>query len=314
MFALEHSHGEQRIVGVRTTTPGSGRARRSPACHLVAGLVWLAAWGGCAREVPTTAPPTRLFDPLSYRSPPGPREAFGSRDARARTYLHRQGSLAVQVLTRSGSSPRMLVTFPTGERAIGVWFLAAPEDTELYAGAAADEALLAAGGGLVAVRREQGQYPLDGVRGTLKTNATRLSTEQVLLGSSSAPSDYEAGVCLEDAARFPELHRARFELDRQRNALRVRRDPSGGEPALELLLVGVEGTRIELLERSEPSRPSCPLAPGTSQPLIAMTNDAGITVEFVALTSTAPPGGDDAPVDAELPETEQGAPLPAPAP
>jgi hypothetical protein len=62
------------------------------------------------------------------------------------------------------------------------------------------------------------------VRGTLKSNAARLSTELVLLGSSGMLRDYARGVCLEEAERFPGARNERFELDAERNALRISRE------------------------------------------------------------------------------------------
>ncbi len=99
--------------------------------------------------------------------------------------------------------------------------------------------------GSVALQRDQGRHPLYGVRGTLKSIAMRLSTELVLLGSSSSLRDYAGGACLEDAARFPEFRNESSQLDIDRNAQRVRHERAG-EPSLELLLVGTRGTRLAL--------------------------------------------------------------------
>lgn len=237
---------------------------RCPNSPAGAGLLWLATWAGCGPSVTTAPPPSRLFDPLAYHSLPGPTSASGVHDGATRRYEHRRASLVANVLMRSGERPQLVFAFPPSDAVIGIWFSPAPAQTQLYAGAAGEEPL-EAGGGLVAVRREPGEHALHGVRGTLRSDATRLSTEFVLLGGSDAASDYDR-VCLEDPARFPELNQVRFELDAERDALRVRREPSGSAPALELLLVGKEGTRITLRERGEAPRPACPLPPGQIQP------------------------------------------------
>jgi hypothetical protein len=70
---------------------------------LVCGL-WLAA---CSADS-GTLPSPRLFDPLSYRSLPGPEHAFGVRDGSLRSYFHREGPLAASVLVQCGSARRAL--------------------------------------------------------------------------------------------------------------------------------------------------------------------------------------------------------------
>lgn len=247
----------------------------------------LAACTSGESNVPTPEPPSRLFDPLAYRSLPDPPRASGVRDGLLRSYVHRQGPLLVHMLARSGPRPALIATFPRSERGIGIWFQPAPEGTELYAGAAAGDAELAAGGGLVAVLRDEGQYTLEGVRGTLKSDAGRLSTELVLLGSAGALRDYGGRVCLEDAARFSDARDERFELDAERNALRIHRDSTDGEPALELLLVGTGGTRIALHERRERPPPAPAIAPAHGQPIVVLSNRSGVELEFIALESAA---------------------------
>jgi hypothetical protein len=99
-------------------------------------------------------------------------------------------------------------------------------------------------------------------------------------------------VCLEDAGWFPELRNERFELDAERSALRVRREGRGPEPWLELLLTGMGGTHIALREREAAPRESCPLTPGAGQPIVELTNDASIEVQFLALASDEAPAAD----------------------
>jgi hypothetical protein len=269
----------------------SNRYLRRVACCLS-----LAACGGGSgpQSVQTALPPPRLFDPLSYESLPGPERAFGVREGLLRSYFYRQRPLVVNVLARSGSSPYLITRFSGHDSGIGVWFLPAPAGTELYAGTAPDAEPLAAGGGLLGVRRDEGEHWLYGVRGTLKSNATRLSTELVLLGRARTLRDYAEGMCLEDAGRFPELRNEHFELDAERSALRVNTDGHGVQPSLELLLMGMGGTRVALRERDSAARPSCPSGPGSGQPIIELTNDAGIELQFVALVSDEAPAADEA--------------------
>jgi hypothetical protein len=47
-------------------------------------------------------PAARLFDPLAYRSLPGPERSFGVSEGLVRSYFHRQGPVAVNALVRSG--------------------------------------------------------------------------------------------------------------------------------------------------------------------------------------------------------------------
>jgi hypothetical protein len=52
------------------------------------------------------------------------------------------------------------------------------------------------------------------------------------------------------------------------------------------------GTRVALRERPGAARPSCPLAPGAGQPIIELSNAAGVELQFIALASddAAAPG------------------------
>jgi hypothetical protein len=266
---------------------------------------WLAACSSGESNVPTPEPPSRLFDPLAYQSLPGAPRASGVRDGLLRSYVHRQGPLLMQLLARSGSSPAFIATFPRSDRGIGIWFQRAPESTQLYAGAASGAEALAAGGELVAVLRDEGQHRLEGVRGTLKSDAVRLSTELVLLGSAGAVRDYGGKVCLEDGARFPGVRDEQFELDAERNALRIHRGDSGSAPELELLLIGTHGTRIHLHARRERARPAHSTGAPQSQPIIVLTNRSGIELEFIALASeaTATATIDDAPAGVRSPSS-----------
>jgi hypothetical protein len=202
-----------------------------------------------------------------------------------RNYFYREGAAAVHLSTRSGTSPRILAAFPAGDQGIGVWFLPAPEGTELFAGKQAGA--LAAGGGLTALVRDGGKHPLRGVRATLKSSATRLTTALVLLGSARTLRDYGQGLCLEDATKFPELRNESFELDAEQGVLRIRRTQIGGEHSMELLLAGLSGTTITLAPREQASRPECALGQA-EQVKVEIANDAGIELQLIALSSEEP--------------------------
>jgi hypothetical protein len=262
--------------------------RSSMSARPLAGLLLLVSGLACqsGRPSATPAPPTSVFDPLSYGAPSAPRLAFGLQDGPLRNYFFREGPAAVHLSTRSGSSPRIIAAFPANNQGIGVWFLPAPDGTELFAGKAADA--FSAGGGLSALVRDGGAHPLHGVRATLKSSATRLSTALVLLGNVRTLRDYGSGMCLEDAAQFPELRNESFELDAEQGILRIRRQQIGGEHSMELLLAGLSGTTITLEPREAGPRPACPLGQGKAQQVITISNDAGIELQLMALASDEP--------------------------
>ena len=99
-----------------------------------------------------TVNPGDPTDPALFTTPKGEEIAFGVQAGNLRNYFHRQGPSAVHLITRSGAAPRIVAGFPANNQGIGIWFEAAADDTQLWAGAD-DQSDLAAGGGLLAVTR-----------------------------------------------------------------------------------------------------------------------------------------------------------------
>jgi hypothetical protein len=251
------------------------------------GLLSLVVGLGCQRAAsPAPAPPASVFDPLAYDAPSAPRLAFGVSEGPQRDYFYREGPSAVHLSLRSGASPRLLAAFPANDQGIGVWFSSPSGTAELFAGKTPDA--LPSGGGLTALTRDGGQHALHGVRAILKSSATRLSTDLVLLGSVRTLRDYGEGLCLEDATKFPELRNEKVELDEANGVLRIRREQIGGGHSMELLLAGLSGTSIKLRSREVAARSKCPLAPGGGQQVVDMSNDAGIELQLIALSDEEP--------------------------
>jgi hypothetical protein len=281
--------------------------------------LWLVAACGGGQRAPSAAgaalPASDPFDANSSAAPAGERLAFGMRDGAIRNYFVRQGPVAVHLLARSGPHPRVLAAFPAENQGIGVWFLPSdPADgsLELSAGPAPDSEPSSTGGELEPVVYERGERDARGVRATLKSTATQLSTQLVLLGNVRTLRDYGYGSCLEDAAAFPALRNETIEPGPAANTLRIRRQQIDGH-SLELWLAGRAGTTLTLRERTAPPRAECPL-PGGGQPLIELTAPAGIELELIALAddepltpidarhllpaSSSPASSSDAPADA----------------
>src|ERR1041384_2296312 len=105
-------------------------------------------------------------DPSQFATPTGEVLAFGVKEGNIRNYFHRQGPAAVHLLTRSGSDPRIIAAFPANNQGIGLWFTNSGTSTELWAGADAD-ADLTAGGGALAVERDEGSRNMYGARATV---------------------------------------------------------------------------------------------------------------------------------------------------
>jgi hypothetical protein len=255
------------------------------------GLLLVAACGGGQRapsDVGSALPAPDPFDAGSA-PPAGETLAFGMRDGDIRNYFVRQGPVAAHVLTRSGARPRMIAAFPAENQGIGVWFLAsgaAGASAELSAGSAPDSDPLATGGELEPLVYERGERDLRGVRLTLKSTATQLSTELVLLGNVRTLRDYGYGSCLEDATAFPALRNETIEPGPAPNTLRIRRESVDGH-SLELWLAGRSGTTLTLRERTAPARTECPL-PNGGQPRIEIAAPDGIELELIALADDEP--------------------------
>src|SRR5262245_57212631 len=103
---------------------------------------------GCGAQGVLGAGEPDPTDPALYSTPPGEVLAFGVKDGNIRNYFRRQGPAAVHLLARSGANPRLIAAFPANNQGIGVWFLDADPETQLWSGEAGDADL--AGGGAVA--------------------------------------------------------------------------------------------------------------------------------------------------------------------
>ncbi len=167
-------------------------------------------------------------DPALYSAPEGEDLAFGVQEGDIRNYFRRQGAAAVHLLTRSGADARIVAAFPANNQGIGIWFSGADEDTQLWAGAA-DESDLAAGGGLEAVVRsdEGAARDLNGVRATVRSDATSPTAYLSVLANVRTVRDYGYGLCLENAEQLPELRNETIELIEEHNVVVIRREQLG---------------------------------------------------------------------------------------
>jgi hypothetical protein len=255
---------------------------------LVPCLWLLAACGGeqrAASDAGAARSASDPFDAASAAAPAGERLAFGVRDGAIRNYFLRQGPVAAHVLARSGPRPRVIAAFPAENQGIGVWFSPADESLQLSAGPAPDSEPSPTGGELEPVVYERGAR---GVRAILKSSATELSTQLVLLGNVRTLRDYGYGTCLEDAAQFPALRNETIEPGPAANTLHIRREQIGGGHSLELWLAGRAGTTLALREQTAAARAECPLPDGSAQPSIELTAPGGIELELIALADDEP--------------------------
>lgn len=255
-------------------------------------ILLLAACAGKNEPVlpPGPPPPPRLFDPLANdpvsrlafegEEPAATRVALDAVDGPLVSRFLQDGPVAAHMLLRSGESPRLIAAFPAGDSGIGLWFRPVSSDTSL--------AFAGEGEALTATTRGSSERALHGVRATVRSNASLLSSELVLLGSARTLRDYAQGECLEDAGRYPALRNETFELDPERAGLRIRRVEIGGAHSMELLLSGLSGTTITLRRRDGSSRPGCKLAEGEGQPVIELAREGGVELSVVALTSDEP--------------------------
>lgn len=150
--------------------------------------------GACGGEGPKVQAdsgpggPDGSIDPTDlalYDTPQGELLAFGVHEGNLRNYFYRQGPVAVHLLTRSGTEPRVIAAFPAGNTGIGLWFEPVAEAVELRVG---DDADLAAGGGLEGLLRKDSQ--LRGVRAVIESDATSLRLERAILANIRTLRDY----------------------------------------------------------------------------------------------------------------------------
>src|SRR6266545_3445752 len=229
-------------------------------------------------------------NPALYSTPSGEKLAFGVKSGDIRNYFHRQGPAAVHLLTRSGAGARLIAGFPANNQGIGVWFLGATADTQLWSGAA-DDADLEAGGAVAAVVREEAPRNLQGVRATVKSDAASLTAYLTMLANVRTLRDYGYGQCLENASQFPDLRNETIELIQEHNVVRVRRVQIGGDHAMELLHKGAEGTTLTVKDQEVPAREACQAtADGEPETVIEIASAGGTGIEFeiIALSDDEP--------------------------
>lgn len=247
----------------------------------------LYALGGLLLAACTSRALREPLDPALYDTPAGETLAFGMAHGQLQNYFLRQGPVALHLITRSGSRPRILFAFPAQNQGIGLWFAPASDDTRLWAGDDQGPASASNAGGLGAVRRPGGgsERPAYGARTTLHSNASQLTMTLGLLANVRTLRDYSSGVCLEEAARFPALRSERIELDAERNRVRLQRVQLGGERTLELTLRGQGDTRLSLREGEVTARTGCA---ATTRTLVDIQSPGAIALEVVALSDEEP--------------------------
>jgi hypothetical protein len=249
---------------------------------MACGLVALAV-SACSSRV--RSDPT---DPHIFITPRGEALAFASQSGRIRNYFERRGPIAAHLLTRSGTSPRIIVAFPAQDQGIGLWFLPASSSTELWLG---DDPSTPSSGELldpVELPAAAGEKFRGGVRATLHVNARQLSVALALLGSVRSLRDYGAGLCLENAAEFPELRNEHIEALSRYGVVRIERELIGGAHRLELLLKGLAGTRLSVRQSMLPARRGCGANSEQPATLIDLAGEREITLELVALSDETP--------------------------
>jgi hypothetical protein len=267
---------------------------------LLGALVAAGLGAGCGDNLalpPDAAPPVTpdagpgAADPTAaslYTAPVGEKLAFGVKEVDLRNYFHRQGTAAVHLLTRSGPDPRIIAAFPANNQGIGLWFNNAGANTQLWAGTDADGDI-ATGGSLTAVVREEGAKDMHGVRATVKSDANTLTAYLALLANVRTLRDFGYGLCLENAAQFPELRNETIELIAAHNVVRIRRAQIGGEYAMELLIKGGAGTTLAVKEQEVPARASCQATAGTAmEKVVEIAGTSGVTFDIIVLSNDEP--------------------------
>jgi hypothetical protein len=235
----------------------------------------------------TTQDPT---DPALYSAPDGEDLAFGVKEGDLRNYFRRKGPAAVHLLTRSGADVRVVAAFPANNQGIGIWFQGAGDDTQLWAGNV-DESDLTSGGGLEAVVRSDDGAARDfnGVRATLRSDATSLTAYLSVLGNVRTVRDFGYGLCLENAEQFPELRNETIEGIPEHNAVVIRREQIGGDYAMEFLIKGAEGTTVSVLEDQVEPREACAATAGDAEEtLVEISGEGGLELEVIALADDEP--------------------------
>jgi hypothetical protein len=136
--------------------------------------LWLLASIGTATFISCST--TRTRNQPGPASPPQPAAkpqetlAFKIVEGEMRNYFYRRGPVAAHLLTRSGTAPRLIVSFPAGDTGIGLWFAEQTEPAQLWAD-----------GELTAVQRADGMW---GVSAVIRSTARRLVLERSVLGGN----------------------------------------------------------------------------------------------------------------------------------
>lgn len=220
---------------------------------------------------PPDAPPPGAVDPTdpgAYDSPAGELLAFGVQEGNMRNYFYRQGPVAVHLLTRSGTKPRIVAAFPAGNQGLGVWFEDTAEPgTQIWAGTPEE---IAAGGGLEGVIRKEsvGGKNMRGVSATLTSDAQSLTVKLTLLANVRTVRDYGYGF---DFSTAPELTNNDITFVAEHNVVQVVRDQVGGTYHMEFLMKGLDGTQISVTDGE-----------------ISLSSETGIKVQFFALSDDDP--------------------------
>lgn len=133
---------------------------------LLSGIVWAGS------DIGVTAPgaPARA-EPLRFTISEGEID----------NHFYRDGPVAAHVLTKSGTSPRLLFAFPAGNTAVGAWFSAQPEAVSFH---------VVPGTQLEPVLREAG---MRGVSARLRVDAARFRLERALLTNVRIMRDFTVG-------------------------------------------------------------------------------------------------------------------------
>ena len=227
--------------------------------------------GACGDEAPTiemdAAPgnPDASAEPdptdlALYDAPQGELLAFGVQEGNLRNYFYRQGPVAVHLLTRSGTEPRVVAAFPAGNTGIGVWFEPVAEAVELRVG---DDAGLAAGGGLEGMLRKDNQ--LRGVRAVIESDAASLRVDRAILANVRTLRDY-----IFDTEPDPVMA---HQVTAVGDVVLLQRTTIGGEYHIALYMKPLEGTTI---------------ATGSAGGIEITGGSAGIKVEIFALADDDP--------------------------
>lgn len=188
--------------------------------------------------------------------------AFHAREGRFLNYFLREGPVAANLVLRSGADPRILVAFPAGDSAVGLWF--APQS---------GRAPWRVVGSLKSVRARDGKgRPLYGITATVEIADPALTIRQAVLSSIRVLRDYQSvgtlprGVGTAPAVAGRTLVWSRNRLDGAagyrlalevlHGTLRAGRILAGSDGRIELRITGLTGERplsplqgIELLRQ-----------------------------------------------------------------